>query len=236
MPRQIPYYDLLFHSIRYLLNRQVVHRPTTLYQLSKRMGYGVEHLQGLLEAERVEYVLVSHGEKLDDKTTEILIRSIPETVVVELGVGNPEIEAAFISTLDNIEPIAKLDLPESNVQMVDLVDPLAKYRIQDRTFEIMKPELLRWQEVNTKLVRKGYAKMFFRDRFLEGKLYEELSPVWRPFYYGVSTYFLRKCLQHVHELDQFFKVQGGFTKNKLAKNRRKRYEPQNPFLFTRKSI
>ena len=233
MPRQIPYYDLLFHVLRYLLLRQVGGRPTTLYQLSKRMGYGVGHIQGLLEAERVEYVLVSHGEKLDDRTTEILVKKIPQTVVVELGIDNGTTQAAFNAVLGEVEPLTKLKLPDSNVQMADLVDPVAKYRIQERTLEILKSELLSHQQLSAKLVRKGYPKNFVFVRLVKARLYEELSPVWRPFYYGTATYFLKKCLRHLHELTPFLDARG---QHKFRRNKRKMHTPENPELFKRNSV
>src|SRR5690606_6990650 len=113
-----------FHTVRYLVKRQVENRPTTLYQMAKRMGYGIEHLKGLMEEERVEYILIPHGDETNYKTTEILIRSIPQSIVVELGIANQRVEESFSAAFGEIEPISKIDLPEIEVEIVDIVDPI----------------------------------------------------------------------------------------------------------------
>lgn len=233
MPRQIPYYDLIFHILRYLVNRQIDQRPTTLYQLSKRMGYGVDHIQGILEGEKVEYVLIDHGEGADYRTTEILLKSIPEFIVLQLGIGNEKIEAAFVSVLDKVEPISKSNLPNSDVEIIDLIDPIAKYRIQNRTFDILKPYLMSGQQLSRKISRKGYPKTFVDFKLLGENLYEKLSPVWRPYIHSGKAYFLKSCLAHVREIDSYCDNLNGVAANKSFRNKRKRHDPENPFLFSR---
>lgn len=221
MPRPIPYYDLIFHILRYLVNRQIKERPTTLYQMSKRMGYGVEHIQSILEREKVGYVFINHSEAVDDRTTEILIKSIPQSIVIQLGIDNQKIEAAFISILESIETDEKL---------IDRIDPIAKYRIEDRAFEVLKPHLISWRKLSQELVRRGYPKHFVWIRLTKENLYENLSPVWRPYYYKRNIYFLKKCLQHTRELAPYFKPTGTA---KVRRNKHKKYTPENPGLFNR---
>lgn len=232
MPRQIPYHDLLFHVMRYLVRRQIAQRPTTLYQLSKRMGYGVDHIQGIFEIEKIKYVLIPHNENLSHQTTEILLQEIPESLVLELGISNNQVKESLEAVIERIEPIAQINLPDSEEKIRDLVDPDAKYRIQKRTFEILESNLLTEKEVERKLIRKGFPDQFFRLKFLEYRLYEQVSPIWRPYFYGKSTYFLKGCLKAAHELRQFLPEHlRSVARVKTFRYRRKKVQPENPHFF-----
>lgn len=231
MPRPIEYYDLIFHVVRYLIKRQTEDRPTTLWQLSKRMGYGIEHIQGTLEIEHVEYVLISHGEELDYKTTEILLKHIPQSLIVQLNISDQKIKEALISDLDG-----ETDLPELDIERRELIDPNSFYRIGDRAFEVLRPYLLESSELSKKLVRKGYPKLFVTDKLIPEKLYLDLGPVWRPYYHNRQIYFLKKCLKHAKDIAPYYTGGDSISKIKTKKYKRKKTKPQNPFLFSINSI
>lgn len=236
MPRAIPYHDLLFRSVRYVVNRQLQQRPTTLIRFRQRMGYGQEHILGLFELESVEYVLVNHNENAYSQTTEIFIRKIPEHLVVELGVGNQEIEESFHKAINQVQFVENLDLPDSEIELRELVDPVAKYRIRPRVFKILEPYLIESNKLASRLAKKGVPKTFIENRLLKERLYEQLSPVWRPYYLGSQIYFLKKCTRHVRDIESYYEKTNAPRNKQYWKNKRKKRPAENYGLFSTKFI
>lgn len=90
MPHPIPRWDLVRVAVQYLHRRQQRDEPTTLEQLSKRLGVGVKTILDLLEDEKVVYSLYGSAKKSYTKSR-IFVSDLPEHLEMDFGISRSEL-------------------------------------------------------------------------------------------------------------------------------------------------
>lgn len=209
MPRPIPMEEVLDTAVVYILKRQVSGRPTTLRQLSKRVGLGVATTRGELDAGGVEYVLIAHDEETWAMSAmEIVIRSIPESLSAAVGFTLKEVENSFREIFGDSEPVPvdPTVVEEEVSATVSDSDPYYIYRITAAEYRKMKKDLISYPELKERAKKEGYSGSALLRAVGGNRLTEKFAhPRWRPYIYQGSRFYKREVLKHLSDLQLTYK-------------------------------
>lgn len=218
MPNPVAIGEVLDVALTYILRRQFQGRPTTVRQVSKRIGLGISTVKTLFEQYNVVYVLFSQDEEWSSTAVEIAIRSMPEYLAERNGFTLSDIETSFNrlfgeggaekleedSLLFQVEPLRT----EEALVLSEIheMDPYHAYRIDTNQFKVMKPHLISLEDLKAEAKRKGYpTSAIMRAVGGDRMRYGLVSPVWRPYVYRNIRYYLKDVLNHLPEVFQTYK-------------------------------
>lgn len=238
MPTIIPMERIIDVVVAYIVKRQMQGRPTTLRQMSRRVGIGVSAIKGLLEKNLVQYILIPYGEKeWVTSSIEIVIQSVPPMLALRNHFTTEEVEESYQRFMGDME-IELLD-PEpmeadERINPVDNMDPYASYRIDTRQYQAIKHELIS----HKKLIREGIKRGFpgrAIDRATGGNRmrYIPAGALWRPYMYRNNRYYLREVLNHLYQVFNMYKRQ---STAELKKYRKRHEDGYIVPTFMRKKI
>lgn len=213
MPTPIPIGEVLDVTVAYLIRRQLQGRPTTLRQLSKRIGLGVPTIRGLLEKSQVEYILISHNEtKWSASATEIAIKSMPENIARRSHLTKSQVEESYekIFGEEELTPVVKeVKLPKKEdpvLAAVVNVDPYYEYRITADEYRRLKDDLFDYKTLIKEVRKRGYpGAAVLRAVGGDRMRYELVTPVWRPYVYRNRRYYHKEVLKHLNDLYRTYK-------------------------------
>lgn len=216
MPHPIPQQKILSRILRYIINRQISNRPTTLLQTAKTIGIGANSIKRYLEVSHIDYVLICHFNKTSAAMTEILIRDIPNEWLEEIslrkvryqyvltGISGKAIRNSFKSIIGKAKIREVSPVGESEIFEED-VDYYFPYRINDRQFEILKDRLISFPELCRIAVEQGYTcSAIIRAVGGYKMLYNFPSPIWRPYIYRGDRFYSREVLKVLDESDKTY--------------------------------
>lgn len=230
MPHPIPLEDRLRRILVYIGRRQIELRPTTLWQIESVLGIGVDTLRAVLEEKGVEYLLISYFEKKDNRSTEILISSIPDYIY-------PEIAYVFINVHRNMETgITPEKIKSSYQKLIDLaeveittgpkdqllspeqaVDIAYGKRLNKHQFEVMSHGLIKSTKLRTIIREKGYSKDIYNR--ITNKYNRNFASYWNPYIYDGDYYFVKEVLNHLLDLEKFYKREHDLKASRLKRKR-----------------
>lgn len=202
MPHPIPMEDVIDVLIIYLAKRQMQGRPTTLRQMSKRIGLGAPVLKAELEKNAVQYILIPHGERdWVTSSTEIAIVSLPEKLASRNGLSLEKIEESFQKYFGKhgLEPIDLDDQLTVGDRVLDM-DPYAPYRITTDQYRALKSQLISYPQLIQEARERGYSGRAVERAVGGNRLrYGLASELWRPYVFRNHRYYLREVLNYLAE-------------------------------------
>lgn len=239
-PKTLSYKDQLQTLLTYQVRRQLQGRPTTLRQLSKRMGLGAPYVQGLLERSSIQYSLISYVDtpKTHLDNVEILLGSMPEKLAAEMGVDLEALAYSYNRVMrEETEPLERVEerktptLPgEEVLEELDSVDPYARYRISEEQYAALRHQLISFQELMTEARMRGYKTTAIRKATGGSRMrYPLAGPLWRPYLVGKKRYYLRELLKNLDQSDKMYLHQSVAKRRKAA--RKGKEEPQKLIDF-----
>lgn len=218
--KYIPLEFVIDVEVFYIVKRQLQGRPTTLRQVCKRVGLGAPMVKGILEKNRVQYILIAYGEK-DWVTSgiEIAIKSLPENIAIRNGYTTQQIEDAYEKyfgdyVLEKVEETVPIDPgtifkrggPKEEEDPVLAADPYAYYRIDTPQFQVLKHELIAYSDLIKEAMDRGYSGSAIRRATGGHRLiYELAGPLWKPYMYKNKRYYLREVLNHLNQSYKTYK-------------------------------
>lgn len=217
MPKPIPLGEVLDVTVSYLIRRQLQGRPTTLRQMSKRIGLGVPTIRGILEKNQVVYYLISHSEdSWSASSTEIAIRTMPEELARRNNLTQHQIEESYRKIFGDEEPQPikrnrrgdNLRKPPEDpiMEAVNNADPYYQYRIDGEEFKRLKDKLLDYHTLIKEVRKRGYpGSAALRAVGGDRMKYELASPVWRPYVYRNRRFYHKDVLNHLNDLYKTYK-------------------------------
>ena len=231
MPKPIPLSDVLDVTVAYVIRRQLQGRPTTLRQLSKRIGLGVPTIRGIMEKHQVDYVLIPHNDSWAASSTEIAIRTMPEAIAARSNLTQIQVEVSYRKIFGDEEP-EPLEEEEVTVSeedpimaAVSNVDPYYAYRIDINQYNRMRGELFDYGTLIKEVKKRGYSgAAVLRAVGGDRMKYELVSPVWRPYVYRNRRFYHKDVLQHLNDLFKTYKKAKTAKKKKFL--RAQKYTPK----------
>lgn len=215
MPRWIPETQILVDAVRYLCARQLADRPTTLRQLSQRMGLGAPTLLGRFEKAYVHYVLIPYGKGWGNGNIEILLQEIPDKLAEETGIENQELLSTYEKILKTreaefLEKQERITVPEDSpgeeLEPYEEMDPYAPYRIGLQEFRMLEHQLISYAELREIARERGYkSTAIMRATGGDRMRYKLPSMHWRPYVFRNKKYYLKEILRHLSESDRMYK-------------------------------
>lgn len=245
--------EKVYMFVRSILTRQINHRPTTLYQVYIQHSIGVDWMKGILEKEKVRYILVPHGEKFRINTTEILIYKVPKDILevvstrkhgkyyVPSGITKETIRESFAYFSKELKlkkhavveyRKVRNDSPGQQLSPEEQADPYFKYRITKEEFEVLKSQLIKRNELMRIAKEKGYTYNQIRRAVGEPKMrFKLVNEKWRPYVYQGDRYFHINVLDILYESDKTYATPFEGRQQRL---RRLRESPdfKDPMKFT----
>jgi hypothetical protein len=213
MPK-VPNEELIYTAVRYLGRRQLQGRPTTLRQLSKRMGIGGSRILGIFEQFYVIYTLIPYAERSFISQIEVLLKEVPELIAERSGVPKENLEQAYVRLLEEVE-VEKEDLltvyphtlaDEDMLNPVETVDALVYYRITEDQFQTMLPELISYEQLMKAAKKRGYrGSAIWRATGGDRMEYKLPGPLWRPYIFRKKRYYLKEVLNYLDQSDLTYK-------------------------------
>jgi hypothetical protein len=215
MPHPIPLDRVVPTAVGYLARRQIARRPTTLRQLSKRMGLGSTTITGMFETHGgIVYHLVRHGNRTRQGNIEIFLEKVPVELAESANISLEELESSFREHFRNGSPRPlpaaeriNSGIPgEPNRPLVDDIDPYHAYRIREDEFEVLRPELITMRELMAHARAQGYSYSAIVRAVGGDKMRFQLAgPTWRPYIFRNKRYYLRAVLANLAESDATYK-------------------------------
>lgn len=228
MPKPIPMEQVIDVVVSYVVKRQLQGRPTTLRQVSKRVGLGTSTIKGQLEYYLVQYVLIPYGEKdWVTSSIEIAIASMPDLLAERNNFTVQQIEESYNRFLGGV----KLELmeeegeeeDEEEIDPVTNMDPYYPYRINTQQYQALKNELIAYQELVREAKERGYSgSAIMRSVGGDRMRYIILGPLWRPYVYRNKRFYLREILNHLNQSYKSYSVEGTAD---LKRWRRRKSQP-----------
>jgi hypothetical protein len=211
MPKAIPMEQVIDVVVFYLAKRQIQGRPTTLRQLSKRVGLGAPTVKAELEKHMVQYILIPYGDRIwVTSSIEIVLVTMPEKLAARNGFKLEDIEASYNRYFGE-EELEPLD-DEGEVEDIDPVtnmDPYAPYRITTRQYQALKHELISFPELIREGQKRGYAGRAIERATGGNRMrYALPGPLWRPYVYRNHRYYMREVLNYLHQAFATYKLPG----------------------------
>lgn len=203
MPNPIPLDRVVDTALIYVLKRQVQGRPTTVRQLSKRIGLGVSTIKGKLEEEEVDYVLIMQDEdSWSSSDLEIAIRAVPEKIAMRNNLTTEEIHDSYLAIFGNDDPVEKEAMTEvDREEAINNSDPYYPYRITTAEYRKMKDKLIGYFDLVAYAKKHGYAgSAVWRAVGGDRLILEFATPMWRPYIYQGSRYYSKEVLKHLPDL------------------------------------
>lgn len=214
MPKSIPMEQVIDVVVSYVVKRQVQGRPTTLRQLSKRVGLGAPTIKGILEKHLVQYVLIPYGKK-DWVTSgiEIAITAMPDMLAERNHFTVQQVEESYQRFLGDmkLEPVEEEEYEdeEGEIDPVTNMDPYAPYRINTEQYQTLKHELIPYLELIREARKRGFSgSAVMRATGGDRMRYELPGPLWRPYVYRNKRFYLREVLNHLNQSYKTYKLSG----------------------------
>lgn len=243
MPK-VPDNEVIYTAVRYLGRRQLQGRPTTLRQLSKRIGLGGPRVLGIFEQFRVVYTLIPYAERSFISQIEVLLKEVPEPIAERAGVPKNSLEQSYVRLVEAVE-INEEDLltvtphtlaDEDMLEPTEAVDALVYYRITEDQLQTMLPELITYEQLMEYAKKKGYrGSAIWRATGGDHMQYKLPGPLWRPYIFRKKRYYLKELLNYLDESDLTY------AKPSTARKRREQRtgvaDPKKPYIdFNPKKI
>lgn len=227
MPRPIPLEQVVDVVVSYVVRRQIQRRPTTLRQVSKRVGLGVPTVKAQLEKAGVQYVLIPYGEKeWVTSGIEILITSMSERLAERNFFTVQQVEQSYRDFIGDVELLPLEEEEEGDDEDFDPVenmDPYYPYRIDTKQYQALKHELIDYQTLIREARERGYSgSAIMRSVGGDRMRYALPGPLWRPYVYRNKRYYLREVLNHLNQSYKNYKL--SHTAEKKRYRRRKNLE------------
>lgn len=214
MPKSVPMEQVIDVVVLYIVKRQLQGRPTTLRQVSKRVGLGAPTIKAQLEKYSVKYVLIPYGEKeWVTSSTEIAIQSMPSRLAERNGLTIEQVEQSYVDILDSVElePLESEVEEEEDVEELDPVtnmDPYYPYRIDTNQYQALKHELIDYRGLIREARKRGYSgSAIMRAVGGDRMRYALPGPLWRPYVYRNKRYYLREVLNHLNQCYRTYKLE-----------------------------
>lgn len=212
-------------AVFFLVKRQLQGRPTTLRLLSKRIGLAASRLLDAVEVYGIRYVLVSHEElrgrvARGQNNTEVLLSYMPKDYALRLNIEAERVEESFRSVMgEDPEPVDEfVEAQEKGIEVAEKLDPFSGYRITKDKYEVLKNNLITFEELVQIGREQGYSVAAIRRATGGDRMrYQLPSFFWRPYVLGKKRYYLKDVIDHLPESDRTYKSRG-----KLDKVRRER--------------
>lgn len=139
MPNTIPNWDQARVLLGYLTSRQLRHEPTTLRQLSSRMGVGAARIFEVLESVQVTYHLIYLSADRTRADTEIFLVELPADVRRIYKVPAQAWQASvkfFQERAATLQPLAQIKQAERRrAQRKELERKKLRYFLADNPLE-----------------------------------------------------------------------------------------------------
>lgn len=226
MPRPIPDWKVPYVLVMYLAKRQLDGRPTTLKEVTDRLGLGSAYLLGILEKFKVRYALINHNEKntYSPKTTEVVLGEIPEDLAFDTGVSRERLILSY-EKIFNTREMPDLVGPEK-------VDAFDKKRLTERQFKVLEPFMITRLQLLKLGMEAGYSQHILLRAMGEAGRFKPPSSVWLPHIYRGKYYYAREVLNHLEECEQTYRRERYTRKYKEEKKRKEEEkEKQENFLL-----
>ena len=196
----------------YIGRKQVERRPVTLFNMSKRIGFGVSRLLALLEEHKVTYSLIQHEEKYNARTTEVLLDHIPHDLAMDAGINAEKISQIYREIMD-----------EAASEPVDpkQVDPYHGRRLDNRKFEMFSYMLISHEELKAAGKEAGYSKDLILRATGSTPGFKPPSKIWIPLMYRNRKFYYREILEHLHECEKNSLRLNGIKSVRTRKKKRK---------------
>lgn len=196
----------------YIGRKQVEGRPVTLFNMSKRIGLGINRLLALLEEHKVTYSLIQHEEVYSPRTTEVILDYIPHDLAMDAGIDAEKISQIYRQTM-------KASAPDP----VDpkKVDPFYGRRLDSRKFEMFSYMLISLQELKVAAKEAGYGRNLVLRSVGSIRGFKPPSKLWIPLIYKRRKYFYRQILEHLHECEKTSKRLNGTKSVRIKKKKKK---------------
>lgn len=237
MPR-VPKDELVYTAVMYLGKRQLQKRPTTLRQLSKRMGIGGPRILGIFEQHHVIYTLIPYAEKAFISQLEVLLKEIPEEIASRAGIPKEEVEASYSDLLAEAEVAEEEFLTvtphtlvnEDVLEPVEAIDPLVYYRIDEEQLNALMPELITYKELVAAAKKKGYRpSAIWRATGGDRMEFKLPGPLWRPYIFRKKRYYLKEVLNYLDQSDLTYKKRSTAELRRQERNGSRKNEPYIDF-------
>jgi hypothetical protein len=170
MPTPIPEWDLPRVIAQYLGKRQLNKTPTTIYQVCQRTGLSSSYVFKILEDADVVWQELCYGEERNTETTEIVLLSVPENLLIDADVSSEKLK--------------------NETQRI-----LSKEDHDLRKFKVLRKSLMSQAQV----IFFGRERGFSRTYLLEA-MKNPPDPVWEPYMYGKRKYYSSKILTYLDKL------------------------------------
>lgn len=216
MPKPVALNEIVNVVLVYVVKRQRQGRPTTLRQVSKRVGVGAPTIQSLLDEAKVLYYVIAYGEDYRKHKVEVAIRTLPEKVAIRAGLTVEMVEKSYRDVFGEGEPqiIQEIEPSENRGEETPALglkgevigDPYAPYRIGSDEYRKLEKRLITYED----LIRQG------RERGAAGSAvmravggdrmkYPLVSSLWRPYVYRNHRYYLKEVLKNLDEVYTTYK-------------------------------
>lgn len=226
MPSPIPTAKVLETALSYLVRRQLQGRPTSVRNLSKRMGLGGSTLLAKMRQEEgLEFMLVQHSEEFIQGKVEILIRDLPPFWYGFLGVDAETLKESFDALLPEgaapLEDDPTILAPEEvRISDAETLDPYHPYRITEEQFYTLRPHLITSRELFNEATKRGYSSSAIsRATGGDRMRFKIVGPLWRPYIYQGKRYFLREVLSVLEQSYKSYKFRSTATRKRLKRER-----------------
>lgn len=206
MAKIVPMEHVIDVALSYIVKRQIQGRPTTLRQVSKRVGLGVSTVKGQFEKYAVQYVLIPFEEdNWTSSAIEVAVSSMPEKLAERNRFTVQQVEESYKNFMGDIElwPLEEGEEGEwedRELGAITNMDPYYPYRIDTQQFQALKHELITFPELIEEGKKRGYSgAAIIRSVGGHKMVYALPGPLWRPYVYRNKRYYLKEVLNHLNQ-------------------------------------